>query len=74
MARKILKHFIAPYDATAVERLRDADAVFIGKTNMDEFAMGSSCEKLLFRSHLKPPRPRASAGRLQWRFGRGRSR
>jgi aspartyl-tRNA(Asn)/glutamyl-tRNA(Gln) amidotransferase subunit A len=41
---KILEHWVAPYTATAVQRLLDAGALPIGKTNMDEFAMGSSCE------------------------------
>jgi aspartyl-tRNA(Asn)/glutamyl-tRNA(Gln) amidotransferase subunit A len=41
---KILEHWIAPYTATAVQRVIDAGGIPIGKANMDEFAMGSSCE------------------------------
>lgn len=43
-ASKILRGYTAPYSATVIERLQASGAVFLGRANMDEFAMGSSCE------------------------------
>jgi aspartyl-tRNA(Asn)/glutamyl-tRNA(Gln) amidotransferase subunit A len=51
---KILKDFTALYTATAVQKLIDADAIIIGKTNCDEFAMGSSNENSAFGNVLNP--------------------
>ena len=53
-ASRILEGYVAPYTATAVQRLLDAGAVVVGLANMDEFAMGSSCENSAFQRTRNP--------------------
>lgn len=51
---KILENYIAPYDATAISKLKENDSVFLGKTNLDEFAMGSSTENSAYQTTKNP--------------------
>ena len=53
----ILSGFEAPYDATVVEKLKESGALILGKTNMDEFAFGSSCETSCFYPTRNPWNP-----------------
>lgn len=53
-ASRILENYIASYDATVIHKLKDARAVFLGKANLDEFAMGSSTENSAFQVTRNP--------------------
>lgn len=53
-ASRILENFTSPYDAHIIERIRAADGVILGRANLDEFAMGSSCENSAFQKSHNP--------------------
>ncbi|HEX4970379.1 MAG TPA: Asp-tRNA(Asn)/Glu-tRNA(Gln) amidotransferase subunit GatA [Steroidobacteraceae bacterium] len=59
---RMLSNFVAPYDATVVERLQQAGVVMLGKTNMDEFAMGSSNENSWYGPVRNPWDPKKVPG------------
>ncbi|MRI58769.1 MAG: Asp-tRNA(Asn)/Glu-tRNA(Gln) amidotransferase GatCAB subunit A [Epsilonproteobacteria bacterium] len=61
-ASKILQGYVAPYDATVVERLRQSGLAPFGRTNMDEFAMGSSTETSFYGKTLNPKDPNRVPG------------
>jgi aspartyl-tRNA(Asn)/glutamyl-tRNA(Gln) amidotransferase subunit A len=59
---RILGGYLSPYTATAIDRLRDAGAVLVGKTNLDEFAMGSSTENSAYGPTRNPVAPQLVPG------------
>lgn len=61
-ASNFLKEYVAPYSATIVKKLKQEDAIIFGRCNMDEFAMGGSCEKSIYGPCLNAINPEYVAG------------